>query len=100
MRKQKPKYVVPDRIKIRVRNFMNDFLTEQGQTKAGLATLMQEKLGRSGCRPSLVKKNVKLSAKPLTEILGFWGKFTYEEQKYIRLVNGILKFIALRGINC
>lgn len=47
-----------------------------------------------------MKKNVKLSAKSLTEILGFLGKFTYEEQKYIRLVNGILKFIALRGINC
>ena len=56
MRKQKPKYVVPERIKTRVRNFMNDFLTEQGQTKAGLATLMQDKSGRSGCRPSLVKK--------------------------------------------
>ena len=33
------------------------------------------------------------------KFLGFWGKFTYEEQKYIRLVNGILKFIALRGTN-
>ena len=75
MRKQKPKYVVPERIKARVRNFMNDFLTEQGQTKAGLATLMQDKLGRSGCRPSLVKKfsNATFQLAEVMEILDLFG---------------------------
>lgn len=75
MRKQKPKYVVPDPIKDRVRNFMNDFLKEQGQTKAGLATLMQEKLGRSGCRPSLVKKfsNATFQLAEVIEILDLFG---------------------------
>ena len=75
MRKQKPKYVVPERIKTRVRNFMNDFLTEQGQTKAGLATLMQEKLGRSGCRPSLAKKfsHATFQLAEVMEILDLFG---------------------------
>ena len=75
MRKQKPKYVVPERIKTRVRNFMNDFLTEQGQTKAGLATKKKKKLGRSGCRPSLVKKfsHATFQLAEVMEILDLFG---------------------------
>lgn len=75
MQNQKPKYKVPDPIKERVRNFMNDFLKGQGQTKAGLATLMQEKLNRSGCRPSLVKKfsNATFQLAEVMEILDLFG---------------------------
>ena len=74
MQKQKPKYKVPKEIKNRVRNFMNDFLIEQGQTKAGLAKLMQEKLNRSGCRPSLVKKfsNATFQLAEVMEILDLY----------------------------
>lgn len=75
MQKQKPKYKVPKEIKNRVRNFMNDFLIEQGQTKAGLAKLMQEKLDRSGCRPSLVKKfsNATFQLAEVMEILDLYN---------------------------
>lgn len=77
MQKQKPKYTVPEPIKDRVRKFMNDFLKEQGQTKAGLATLMQEKLNRSGCRPSLVKKFSKATFQ-LAEVIEILDLFGYE----------------------
>lgn len=75
MQKQKPKYKVPKEIKNRVRKFMNDFLIGQGQTKAGLAKLMQEKLDRSGCRPSLVKKfsNATFQLAEVIEILDLYN---------------------------
>ena len=74
MQKQKPKYKVPEEIKNRVRNLMNNFLKEQGQTKAGLAKLLQEKLNRSGCRPSLVKKfsNATFQLAEVIEILDLY----------------------------
>ena len=77
MQKQKPKYKVPKTVKNRVRNFMNDFLTEQGQTKAGLAKLMQEKLNRSGCRPSLVKKFSNATFQ-LAEVMEILDLYNYE----------------------
>ena len=75
MRKTKikvpPKYKVPDEVKNRVRDFMNDFMKEQNLTKSALAELMHEKLGRSGCRPSLVKKfsNATFQLAEVMEIL-------------------------------
>ena len=75
MRKAKikvpPKYKVPDDVRNRVRNFMNDFMQEQNMTKSALAELMHEKLGRSGCRPSLVKKfsNATFQLAEVMEIL-------------------------------
>lgn len=75
MRKAKikvpPKYKVPDEVKNRVRDFMNDFMKEQNLTKSALAELMHEKLGRSGCRPSLVKKfsNATFQLAEVMEIL-------------------------------
>lgn len=75
MRKTKikvpPKYKVPDEIRSRVRDFMNDFMKEQNLTKSALAELMHEKLGRSGCRPSLVKKfsNATFQLAEVIEIL-------------------------------
>ena len=75
MRDQKPKYIVPDQVKDRVKAFMNDFIEANNITKKGLAELMQDKLGRSGCRTSLVKKFSKatfqLSA--VMEILDLFG---------------------------
>ena len=75
MRKAKPKippkYKVPDEIRRRVRDFMNNFMKEQNMTKSALAELMHEKLGRSGCRPSLVKKfsNATFQLAEVIEIL-------------------------------
>lgn len=79
MRKTKikvpPKYKVPDEIRSRVRNFMNGFMKEQNMTKSALAELMHEKLGRSGCRPSLVKKfsNATFQFAEVMEILDLFG---------------------------
>ena len=75
MRKTKikvpPKYKVPDEVRNRVRDFMNGFMKEQNMTKSALAELMHEKLGRSGCRPSLVKKfsNATFQLSEVIEIL-------------------------------
>ena len=46
MRDQKPKYIVPEQVKDRVKAFMNDFMEANNLTKKGLAELMQDKLGR------------------------------------------------------
>lgn len=79
MRKTKikvpPKYKVPDEVKNRVRDFMNDFMKEQNLTKSALAELMHEKLGRSGCRPSLVKKfsNATFQLAEVMEILDLFN---------------------------
>ena len=79
MRKTKikvpPKYKVPDEIRSRVRDFMNDFMKEQNLTKSALAELMHEKLGRSGCRPSLVKKfsNATFQLAEVIEILDLFN---------------------------
>lgn len=77
MRDQKPKYIVPDDIKHRVKVFMEDFLDQNKQTKKGLAMLMQEKLGRSGCRVSLVKKFSKGTFQ-LSEVMQILDLFGYE----------------------
>ena len=71
MREQKPKYIVPDQIKKRVQNFMNEFMESQKLTKAGLARILEEKLGRSGCRTNLVKKfsNATFQLAEVIEIL-------------------------------
>ena len=37
MRDQKPKYIVPDQVKDRVKAFMNDFMEANNLTKKGLA---------------------------------------------------------------
>lgn len=68
MREQKPKYIVPDQIKKRVQDFMNDFMDTQNLTKAGLARVLEEKLGRSGCRTNLVKKFSKATFQ-LSEVI-------------------------------
>lgn len=79
MRKTKikvpPKYKVPDEVKNRVRDFMNDLMKEQNLTKSALAELMHEKLGRSGCRPSLVKKfsNATFQLAEVMEILDLFN---------------------------
>ena len=81
MRKAKikvpPKYKVPDEVRSRVRGFMNEFMTEQNITKSALAELMHEKLGRSGCRPSLVKKFSKATFQ-LSEVMEILDLFNYE----------------------
>ena len=79
MRKAKikvpPKYKVPDEIRNRVKDFMNGFMKEQNLTKSALAELMHEKLGRSGCRPSLVKKfsNATFQLAEVMEILDLFN---------------------------
>ncbi|MGN1153394.1 MAG: hypothetical protein ACI4S3_05140 [Candidatus Gastranaerophilaceae bacterium] len=77
MRDQKPKYIVPDQVKDRVKAFMNDFMEANNLTKKGLAELMQDKLGRSGCRTSLVKKFSKATFQ-LTEVMEILDLFDYE----------------------
>ena len=79
MRKTKikvpPKYKVPDEIRNRVKDFMNGFMKEQNMTKSALAELMHKKLGRSGCRPSLVKKfsNATFQLAEVMEILDLFN---------------------------
>ena len=77
MRDQKPKYIVPDQVKDRVKAFMNDFMEANNLTKKGLAELMQDKLGRSGCRTSLVKKFSKATFQ-LSEVMEILDLFDYE----------------------
>lgn len=77
MREQKPKYIVPDQIKKRVQYFMNDFMDTQNLTKAGLARILEEKLGRSGCRTNLVKKFSKATFQ-LSEIIEILDLFNCE----------------------
>ena len=77
MRDQKPKYIVPEQVKDRVKAFMNDFMEANNLTKKGLAELMQDKLGRSGCRTSLVKKFSKATFQ-LTEVMEILDLFDYE----------------------
>lgn len=77
MRDQKPKYIVPDQVKDRVKTFMNDFMEANNLTKKGLAELMQDKLGRSGCRTSLVKKFSKATFQ-LSEVMEILDLFGYE----------------------
>ena len=77
MREQKPKYIVPDQIKKRVKYFMNDFMDTQNLTKAGLARILEEKLGRSGCRTNLVKKFSKATFQ-LSEIIEILDLFNCE----------------------
>lgn len=77
MRDQKPKYIVPDQVKDRVKAFMNDFMKTNNLTKKGLAELMQDKLGRSGCRTSLVKKFSKATFQ-LSEVMEILDLFGYE----------------------
>lgn len=77
MRDQKPKYIVPDQVKDRVKAFMNDFMEANNLTKKGLAELMQDKLGRSGCRTSLVKKFSKATFQ-LTEVMEILDLYGYE----------------------
>lgn len=77
MGNQKPKYVVPDQIKKRVQAFMNDFMDSQKLTKAGLAKLLEEKLGRSGCRTNLVKKFSKATFQ-LSEVMEILDLYGYE----------------------
>ena len=77
MRDQKPKYIVPDQVKDRVKAFMNDFMKANNLTKKGLAELMQDKLGRSGCRTSLVKKFSKATFQ-LSEVMEILDLFGYE----------------------
>lgn len=74
---QKPKYIVPDQVKDRVKAFMNDFMQANNLTKKGLAELMQEKLGRSGCRTSLVKKFSKATFQ-LSEVMEILDLYGYE----------------------
>ena len=77
MRDQKPKYIVPDQVKDRVKAFLNDFMDANNLTKKGLAELMQDKLGRSGCRTSLVKKFSKATFQ-LSEVMEILDLFGYE----------------------
>lgn len=72
-----PKYIVPPEVKSRVKQFMESFLKDNNLTKKGLAQLMQEKLGRSGCRTSLVKKFTKGTFQ-LSEIMEILDIFDYE----------------------
>ena len=72
-----PKYIVPDEVKNRVKQFMEKFLKDNNLTKKGLAQLMQEKLGRSGCRTSLVKKFSKATFQ-LSEVMEILDLFDYE----------------------
>ena len=77
MRDQKPKYIVQEQVKDRVKAFMNDFMEANNLTKKGLAELMQDKLGRSGCRTSLVKKFSKATFQ-LSEVMEILDLFGYE----------------------
>lgn len=77
MREQKPKYTVPDEIKKRVQDFMNEFMDSQKLTKAGLARMLEERLGRSGCRTNLVKKFSKATFQ-LSEVIEILDLYGYE----------------------
>jgi len=72
-----PKYIVPDEVKNKVKQFMEKFLKDNNLTKKGLAQLMQEKLGRSGRRESLVKKFTKGTFQ-LSEVMEILDMFNYE----------------------
>ena len=75
MEGQKPKYIVPDPIKNKVRNFLENFLKANKITKSELARTLEEKLGRSGCRVNLVKKFSRASFQlsEVMEILDLYG---------------------------
>ncbi len=81
MTKPKPKvtkkYIVPDQVKSRVRDFMNTFLQEQNISKPKLAKLMHEKFGRSSCRTSMLDKFSRASFK-LSEVMEIADLFGYE----------------------
>lgn len=70
-----PKYQVPDQTKARVREFMEDFLKKQDISKSALARLMQDKLGRSGSKSSLMDKFARASFQlsEVMEILDLFG---------------------------
>lgn len=75
MEGQKSKYIVPDQIKDKVRNFLDNFLKANKITKTELARTLETKLGRSGCRVNLVKKFSRASFQfsEVMEILDLYG---------------------------
>lgn len=56
---------------------MNEFMESQKLTKAGLARILEEKLGRSGCRTNLVKKFSKATFQ-LSEVIEILDLFNCE----------------------
>ncbi len=77
MEGQKPKYIVPDHIKDKVRNFLENFLKSNKITKTELARTLETKLGRSGCRVNLVKKFSRASFQ-LSEVMEILDLYGYE----------------------
>lgn len=77
MEGQKSKYIVPDQIKDKVRNFLDNFLKANKITKTELARTLETKLGRSGCRVNLVKKFSRASFQ-LSEVMEILDLYGYE----------------------
>lgn len=71
------KYEVPQETKMKVRNLLNDFLSEQKITKPKLAIMLHEKYGRSSCRTSMLDKFNRASFQ-LSEVIEIAELFGYE----------------------
>ena len=70
-------YQVPEGIKQKVRDFMNDFLKEHEITKTGLARKMNAELGRSASKTAMMDKFARASFK-LSEVMEILDLYGYE----------------------
>lgn len=71
------KYQVPNQIKNKVREFMNDFLKEHEITKTEMVRRMNEQLGRSASKTSMFDKFARASFQ-LAEVMQILDLFGYE----------------------
>lgn len=70
-------YQVPEEIKQRVRDFMNDFLKEHEISKSGLVRKMNAELGRSASKTAMMDKFSRASFK-LSEVMEILDLYGYE----------------------
>ena len=70
-------YQVPEEIKQRVRDFMNDFLKEHELSKSGLVRKMNAELGRSASKTAMMDKFSRASFK-LSEVMEILDLYGYE----------------------
>ena len=70
-------YQVPEEIKRRLTDFMNDFLKEHEISKSGLARKMNAELGRSASKTAMMDKFSRASFK-LSEVMEILDLYGYE----------------------
>lgn len=70
-------YQVPEEIKQRVRDFMNDFLKEHELSKSGLVRKMNAELGRTASKTAMMDKFSRASFK-LSEVMEILDLYGYE----------------------